>query len=78
MAYASTAPTPRAFAFTALPAFTIDHLSFWRMLRDALVESRRVQAEREIERYLSMTGGKLTDESEREIERLCMGQSARW
>ena len=78
MAYASTAPTPRAFAFTALPAFTIDHLSFWRMLRDALVESRRVQAEREVERYLAGIGGKFTDETEREIERRFLSNPPSW
>lgn len=77
MAYASTAPTPRAFAFTALPTFNAQ-FSLWRMVRDALVESRQVQAEREVERYLAGIGGKFTDEAEREIERLCMGQSARW
>jgi len=35
----------------------------------ALMESRQRQADREIARYLSDTGGKFTDETEREIER---------
>jgi DNA primase catalytic subunit len=40
---------------------------FFRWLADAIMLSRQRQAEREIARYLS--GGKFTDETEREIER---------
>lgn len=77
MAFASTAP--RTFAFTALPSFTKSR-SLWRLVLDALAESRRHQAEREIERYLDTTGGKFTDEAEREIERRLMSSSnsSRW
>jgi hypothetical protein len=76
MAFASTAP--RTFAFTALPTFNVK-FSLWRMLRDALSEARLVQTEREIERYLESTGGKFTDEAEREIERrLLNNNSSRW
>ena len=35
----------------------------------ALMESRQRQADREIARYIHLTGGKLTDSGEREIER---------
>lgn len=35
----------------------------------AMMESRQRQANREIAQYLALTGGKLTDEVEREIER---------
>ena len=77
MAIASAAP--RTFAFTALPTFTAK-FSLWRMLRDALSEARQVQTEREIERYLESTGGKFTDEAEREIARRLMSNSnsSRW
>lgn len=77
MAYSAVAPAPRAFAFTALPSFDA-HLSMWRMIRSALAEARQAQVEREIEAYLASTGGKFTDQSEREIERICTGQSLRW
>ena len=41
----------------------------WRRLYDAFVESRMRQTEREIARYLGTTGGRLTDDVERTIER---------
>lgn len=77
MAFASTAP--RTFAFTALPKFSAK-FSLWRMLRNALSEARQVQTDRDIERYLESTGGKLTDEGEREIMRRLMSNSnsSRW
>ena len=77
MACASTAP--RTFAFTALPKFSVK-VSLWRLLRDALPEAHRHQAEYEVARYLESTGGKFTDEAEREIERRLMSNSnfARW
>ncbi len=49
---------------------------FWRFTQ-ALAVSRMQQAEREIARYLAATGGKFTDEAEREIERRLMDRS-RW
>ena len=76
MAFASAAP--RTFAFTALPTFNVK-FSLWRMLRDALSEARQVQTSRDIEQYLDSTGGKLTDEGEREImRRLLNNSSSRW
>jgi len=76
MAYATVAQAPREFTIT-LPAFDA-HLSLWRMVRDALAESRQAQVEREIETYLARTGGKFTDDTEREIEHICEWSSSRW
>jgi len=36
------------------------------------------QAEREVARYLADTGGKFTDETEREIERRFLTSSSGW
>ncbi len=41
---------------------------------DALIVARRRDAEREIARYIAGTGGKFTDETEREIERRFLSQ----
>jgi hypothetical protein len=43
--------------------------SFWHKLMKSFVEARRLQAEREIARYISLNGGTLTDSLEREISR---------
>ena len=77
MAYTSAALSPRDFAFPALPAPAKQH-SLWRLAFDALMESRQHQAEHEIERYLAGTGGKFTDEVEREIERRFLSNPPRW
>ncbi len=85
MAYASTAP--RAFAFTALPASTRQRgatptkpRGLFRRLFDAMTNARQLQAEYEVARYLEGTGGKFTDEAEREITRRLMSNSnsSRW
>ena len=49
---------------------------FFRRLFDAVVESRQCAAEREIAAYLQSSGQFLTDEAEREIERI-LSSSAR-
>jgi hypothetical protein len=49
--------------------------SFFTRLLDAMMASRLHQAEREIAHYLADTGGKFTDESEREIERRYLANS---
>jgi hypothetical protein len=49
---------------------------FARML-DAMTATRLRQAEREVARYLADTGGKFTDETEREIERRFLS-TPRW
>ena len=43
--------------------------SVWRRLFDAMITARQIEADREIARYLELSGGKLTDNIEREIER---------
>lgn len=40
----------------------------WRRLFEAILAARRSEAEREIALYLERTGGKFTDDVEREIE----------
>jgi hypothetical protein len=47
------------------------------MLIAALMEARQRQADREIARYLAASGGKITDEAEREIERRFLS-APRW
>lgn len=47
---------------------------FFRSLLDAMILARQHEAEREIARYLDRTGGRFTDQSEREIERLLMNR----
>ncbi|MEP7031362.1 MAG: hypothetical protein ABI830_10555 [Pseudolabrys sp.] len=44
----------------------------------ALSNARMRQAEREVARYLRDTGGKFTDEAEREIERRFLSNQSRW
>jgi hypothetical protein len=51
--------------------------SLWRAIYDVLVESRRTAAERQVAVYLHDIGGKFTDRSEREIERI-MFSDTRW
>ena len=43
---------------------------------DALIVARQRDAEREIARYVAGSGGKFTDETEREIERRFLSQSS--
>jgi hypothetical protein len=76
MAYARSALAPRDFAFTPTPVRT--GRSLWQRLIAAMVESRQRHADREIARFLAGTGGKFTDETEREIERRFLSESARW
>jgi hypothetical protein len=47
-----------------------------RVLR-AMMETRRREADREIARYLHLTGGKMTDSIEREIERRVFSPASR-
>ena len=68
MATTRTAVAPHAFAFTKSPAAPATP-GFWSRVFTAMTAARMRQAEREVARYLSETGGKFTDEAEREIER---------
>ena len=45
---------------------------FFARVFAAMKLARQRQAEREIVRYLALTGGRLTDETEREIQRRLM------
>jgi hypothetical protein len=76
MAYARSAPAPRDLAFTPTPARA--GRSLWQRLIAAMMESRRRQADREIGRFLANSGGKFTDEVEREIERRFLTTPPRW
>jgi hypothetical protein len=53
----------------AAPAADRPARSIWRRMLDHIVASRQAKAEREIERYIRMRGGQLTDDIEREIGR---------
>lgn len=71
MAYVHSAVTARD-VYTSEPKSglkTERKPGFLRRLVAAMQQARMRQAEREIALYLSRTGGKFTDEGEREIER---------
>jgi hypothetical protein len=68
MAYARIADESRDFD-TALPK-PKNAAGFFRRLFDLIVEGRGRAAEREIETMLARRGGKLTDDAEREIDRI--------
>ncbi len=74
MAHVSTV-APLHFTLTDEPALAPGIFS--RLLA-AMVQSRQKQAEQGIARYLANSGGKFTDESEREIERHLLGGSSHW
>jgi len=77
MAYASSAVArstvaPRSFEIPKTAPRTKRSL-FLRLL-DAIEEANMRRAEREIARYLGSTGGRITDDIERQIERRFLGQ----
>ena len=74
MAYA---PLALALNDIALPASPARKSLFSRFLA-ALVVSRQRAAEREIALFLSDSGGKFTDETEREIERRFLSTPSHW
>jgi hypothetical protein len=51
---------------------------FFSRMFTVLTAARLRQAEREVARYLADTGGKFTDEAEREIERRFLSNQTRW
>jgi len=67
MAYARTA---ERHDFTATTASRTNRRGFFRRLFDSMVEARRRTAEREIVAFLEGHGKYLTDDAEREIERI--------
>ena len=76
MAYTSSALAPRDLVSTQ-PKVCAE-CSLFRRLIDAMIVARQKQAEREIARYLMGSGGKFTDEAEREIERRFLSSPPRW
>jgi hypothetical protein len=83
MAYARSAIAPRNLAFQQIPARTGPATArarpgLFRRLLAAMMAARARQVDREIARYLSGTGGKFTDEAEREIERRYLNNQSGW
>jgi hypothetical protein len=86
MAYTSSALAPRDLAFTqpsvtqrsATKSPARPQRSLIGRLLDAVMVARQREAEREVARYLASTGGKFTDEAEREIERRFLSNPSHW
>ena len=76
MANARTAIAPRGFIAT--PRKPRNWRGLLRRLGDVLEESRQRAVDREIAVYLSSRGGRLTDNAEREIERIMYSSPTRW
>jgi hypothetical protein len=76
MAYAPSTIAARELAYTEPPVQA--GRGWFRRLLSALMESRQRQADREIARYLAGSGGRFTDETEREIERRFLSTPTRW
>ena len=76
MAYVATV-APRDFA---LPGKTEakKRPGFFSRLLAAMMLSRQMQADREIAAFIAASGGKFTDESEREIERHILTPNSHW
>jgi hypothetical protein len=72
MAFFSHALSP---SDTSLAPASRTRPSLFARFLAAMIESRQRQAEREIARYVSLNGGKLTDDMERGIERILAGTS---
>ncbi len=51
---------------------------FFSRIFAAMATARLRQAEREVANYLADTGGKFTDEAEREIERRFLSNQSHW
>jgi hypothetical protein len=77
MAYVHTAVTARDVLTTEPKTKAANKPGLFRRLVVAMQEARLRQAEREIALYLTRTGGKFTDEGEREIERRFLANPGR-
>lgn len=77
MAYTPSAVAPRDLAYAA-PKAAPARPGFFRRALAAMQAARMRQAEREIAHYIAETGGKFTDESEREIERRILSTRSHW
>jgi len=60
------------------PADTPPRPTFFSRFIAAMMIARQRQADREIARYLELSGGKLTDAAEREIEKRFLFHTARY
>ncbi len=67
MAYIGTAAVSRHLDYSQAPS--APRRGFFARAMSAIMEARMRQAEREVARYLAASGGKFTDDAEREIER---------
>lgn len=76
MAYAPLALALRGLALPQTDAAT--RKSFFARFLAAIAASRQREAERQIARYLAGSGGKFTDETEREIERRFLASPSGW
>jgi hypothetical protein len=76
MAYAPLALALQGLALPQTPARKGPGL--FTLLFAAMAASRQRQADREIARYLAGSGGKFTDETEREIERRFLYGASPW
>jgi hypothetical protein len=81
------AATHTAHDFTAIPATkpqakaaatAATKPGFFSRVYTVLTAARLRPAEREVARYLADTGGKFTDEAEREIERRFLSNQSHW
>lgn len=75
MAYAHTVIATRDIAISQPAA---PRRSLLRRLLDALTTARMRQAEREIALFVQNSGGRFTDETEREIERRFLSDTSRF
>jgi hypothetical protein len=76
MAYAPLALALQGLALPQSPARKGPGL--FAMVLAALAASRQRQADREIARFIAGSGGKFTDETEREIERRFLTGASSW
>ncbi len=76
MAYTTSALSPSDLAL-AQPD-TRAKRNLFKQVIDAIIVSRQKQVGREIARYITGSGGKITDEIEREIERRFLSNSTCW
>jgi hypothetical protein len=76
MAHVSTALDPRGYEFTSTEARP--QRGLLRRVAEAIMAARMRQADREVARFISASGGKFTDEVEREIERRFLSNQSHW
>ena len=75
MTYAANRTTSASYVSCEPPTHTIERkVGILRRIFDAIIESRQKQVDRSIARFLAQSGGRLTDDMEREMmERLFKG-----